>query len=128
MFKNIILHVILDFQINQAQFTAAVTEECVSAAADYDPDFDDDLDADLLQECQSCSLATGGSQSKREELMIINQCNRKRIYTHFHALHIIIIIICMHAGDQDNGSAAVMMNYLMALIFPFITLRIVLQY
>ena len=78
---NTILHEynILDFQINQNQFTAAVTEECASAAADYDPDFDDDLDVDLLKECISCSLATGGSQSKREELMIINQCSCKYI-------------------------------------------------
>ena len=67
----------LDFPINQNQFTAAVTEECNSVEADFDPSLDDDLEADLYQECQSCSLATGGSQSRREELMIINQCSSK---------------------------------------------------
>ena len=69
-----------DFPINQNQFTAAVTEECMSVNADFDPSLDDDLEADLYQECQSCSLITGGfQQSKRQGLMIINQCNRKCI-------------------------------------------------
>lgn len=54
-----------------------MTEECNSVEEDFDPSIDDDLEADLYQECQSCSLATGGSQSKREELLIINQCSRK---------------------------------------------------
>ena len=78
-FLALILHAMLDFLINQSQFTAAVTEECTSVDADFDPSLDDDLEADLYQECQSCSLATGpgGSQSKREELMIINQCSSK---------------------------------------------------
>ena len=83
-----------DFPINQNQFTAAVTEECMSVNADFDPSLDDDLEADLYQECQSCSLITGGfQQSKRQGLMIINQCNHKCIqyiygmyFSHFHCI------------------------------------------
>ena len=70
----------IEFLINQNQLTAAVTEECNSVEEDVEsePSSDvDDLETDLYQACQSCSLATSKSQSKREELMIINLCSRK---------------------------------------------------
>ena len=105
------------------QFTAAVTEECMSVDADFDPSLDDDLEADLYQECQSCSLMTstggGSQQSKRQELMIINLCSRKCIQKRlFSSPSLRYSMPCIHAG----GSATVMLSSLMVLIIPFINL------
>ena len=72
--------VILEFLIDQMQLDAAVTEECNSVEEDImdEPSRDiDDLEMDLNNVCQSCSLETGESQSKREELLIRNLCSRK---------------------------------------------------
>jgi hypothetical protein len=89
--------IISGFPINQNQFTAAVTEECTSVDADFDPSLDDDLEADLYQACQSCSLATGGSQqSKRQGLMIINQCSRECIATNNTFTALYTMHTCMH--------------------------------
>ena len=73
-----LLLITIDFPIDQNQLSAAVNEECASVKVDYDPNLDDDLEADLFQECsKSCT-----SQSKREELSI-DLCLRKFIKTYF---------------------------------------------
>ena len=111
-----------DFSINQNQLTAAVTEECMSVNADFNASLDDDLEADLYKECQSCSLTTtggGSQQSKRQGLMIINQCSRKCIQRHlFSSPSPRYSMPCIHVG----GSATVILSSLMVLIIPFINL------
>ena len=79
---NVTMFISSDFLINQNQFTAAVTEECMSVNADFNASLDDDLEADLYQECQSCSLITGGSQQSKRQGLMINQCSRKCIQWH----------------------------------------------